>query len=178
MRFFHPRQLVLILAVAFAPRLARASSDYPDLIRTKLGLARVPDCTLCHSDDNGGNGTIVTWFGLSMQDFGVQGKRDDLLDAALDRVRDEEWDSDADGIPDVEELQSGSDPNDGPGRTGGPPRPDRGCATTVGETHRSTIALPGLLLVAVFALKRLRWFRTASAWSQSRLGRASREYRA
>ena len=153
----HPL-IALILAVTAIPRVTRASSDYPEIIKAKLGLARVPDCTLCHSDDNGGNGTIVTWFGLSMQDFGVQGKSAGLLDTALDRVRDEELDSDADGIPDVEELQTGSDPNDGPGRTGGPPRPDRGCAMAVGEIHRSTIALPGWLLVAVFALKRLRRF--------------------
>jgi len=82
MRFFRLSTLVLAITSLLIAVTARASSDYPDIIKAKLGLAKVPDCVLCHSDDNGGNGTIVTWFGLSMQDFGVQGKRPDLLESA------------------------------------------------------------------------------------------------
>src|SRR5262249_7781627 len=116
MRYPSPLPLVLASMMVLVAGRARASSDYPQAVRGKLGLSRAPDCILCHSDDKGGNGTIVTWFGLSMQDFGVQGKRPDLLDAALDRLREEDTDSDADGSPDIEELQAGTDPNDGPGR--------------------------------------------------------------
>jgi hypothetical protein len=155
-------------AMALVTQKAAASSDYPDLIKNKFGLARAPDCTLCHSDDNGGNGTIVKWFGLTMQDLGVQGKRPDLLDAALDRDRDDEIDSDADGIPDVEELQSGTDPNDGPGRTGGPPRPERGCAISPREPGDLG---SGLLIALAWSAKR------ASAWSRRRRDRGFRKCR-
>jgi hypothetical protein len=75
MRDFTPLLFALTAAWALVAGRASASSEYPDVIKSRLGLARAPDCTLCHSDDKGGNGSIVRWFGLTMQDFGVQGKR-------------------------------------------------------------------------------------------------------
>lgn len=167
MRFHTLPTLALAVATAVTAVSARASSDYPDIVKSKLGLAKVPDCVLCHSDDNGGDGTIVTWFGLSMQDFGVQGKRPDLLDVALDKIQNEDWDSDGDGISDIDELRAGSDPNDGPGRTGGPPRPGRGCA--VGPVMDGNAGW-SMLLAAFVA-------RTARAWSLRRRDRASPGYR-
>jgi hypothetical protein len=140
----------MVFALALVEAVAGASSDYPDIIKTKLGLAKAPDCVLCHSDDKGGNGTIVTWVGLSMQDFGLQGKRPDVLDATLDRIAREEWDSDGDSLPDVEELRLGSDPNDGPGRTDGPPRPGRGCSLG-GSPNAEGGAMVILLALAALA---------------------------
>jgi hypothetical protein len=154
-----------IVALLLVARSARASSDYPDVIKNKFGLAKAPDCVLCHADDNGGNGTVVKYFGLTMLDFGVQGKRPDQLDAALDRDRDEETDSDGDGIPDVDELKSGSDPNDGPGPTASPPRPGRGCALGAARNEQPPGALVFLGAIAA---------RRALSWSRRRRGRACR----
>src|SRR4051812_40067348 len=94
---------------------ANASTNYPSVIETRLGLTKEPACTLCHQDLNGGNGTIVTWFGFALQSRGLQGAQTDSLTKALDDDISEGADSDGDGSSDAEEFTMGTDPNDGPG---------------------------------------------------------------
>ena len=105
--------LGVLLVVSYA-RAAGASSSYPAYLKDQLRLPATPDCTLCHRDDNGGTGTVVTPFGQSMMGFGLRGSDTASLSAALAADDTRDWDSDGDGVPDIEELKEGKDPNDGP----------------------------------------------------------------
>lgn len=71
----------------------------------------VPQCTLCHRDANGGRGTVVTPFGFTMMDQGLRGKNPGRVPIALEDVRQGQYDSDGDGVGDVQELQAGASPN-------------------------------------------------------------------
>src|SRR6185436_7455459 len=80
---------------------------------------------------------------------GVQGRNSGSLLAALAEMDAEQSDSDGDGIPDLDELRAGSDPNDGPGNN--LPVPLTGCAVAR--------ALPGFGLPFFGLLLALGWAR-------------------
>jgi hypothetical protein len=93
------------------PSTAIASRRFPEQIASELGLSYQPACSLCHSKGNTGPGTVSTPVGLSLKARGLQpGGRASVSTslAALDR---DHTDSDGDGVADVDELRSGSDPN-------------------------------------------------------------------
>src|SRR6476646_2738964 len=83
---------------------AVASASYPSLIvdevqkLTGKTIAEAPPCTLCHTSLSGGNGTVVTYVGLSMQDFGLQGGKPSQLVEVVDESYGMSWDSDGDGV--------------------------------------------------------------------------------
>ncbi len=93
-------------------RLAWADPTYPAEIQSHLGLSYAPPCTLCHSSNAGGLGTVVTPFGKAMRSAGLT---TDIatLDPALDALAKANVDSNGDGIPDIQQLKAGSDPNTG-----------------------------------------------------------------
>lgn len=94
--------------------VARASGGYPAEIQSYLGLSCAPQCTICHEDNGGGNGTVVQPFGAAMMDRGLTGgSQYDLLHAALDAVATDGVDSDGDGLTDTDALGEGIDPNTG-----------------------------------------------------------------
>jgi hypothetical protein len=146
------RTLALASAVALVARASHASQDYPSVIADKL-MVPAPDCTLCHRDNNGGTGTVVTQFGLSMMAFGAMGKNPASLEQALDADSASGCDSDGDGLPDIPELMAGTDPSDGPGGTCGAPGPKHGCGATIGrrETGRQFGASLTLFAAALLA---------------------------
>jgi hypothetical protein len=154
------RSSSILLAMAFFARGAHASTNYPMLIgakvKAKTGMAiPAPPCTLCHAGTTGGTGTVVTDFGLAMQDFGARGKDPQSLENALDFAFGQDWDSDGDEVPDLEELASGKDPNDGPGRTNGIPRPQHGCSAARGPARQGgAAAVLGCGLAFFFARRR------------------------
>lgn len=101
---------VLSAGVLFSSRAA-ASPTYPGELQALLDMPCVPQCTLCHRDNNGGRGTVVTPFGQAMRQAGLVYKRPDLIQPALDKLQQEGVDSDGDGVGDVDELRQGRNPN-------------------------------------------------------------------
>jgi hypothetical protein len=112
---------------ALAPAAA-ASEEYPGKIQSTLGLECAPPCTMCHDNPLGGLGTVRTKFGLAIRGTGpLDCCSPDSIPAALAAlsqpsctpspggvpVAGAPCDSDGDGVPDIEELQAGRDPNAG-----------------------------------------------------------------
>ncbi len=104
----------ILSALALASSLtASASSLYPTTVKTKLGLADFPDCSLCHLNGITGTGTVNTPFGKSMRTIGGAqgGSQTAKIEAALATLEAMGTDSDGDGTPDIAELKAGRDPN-------------------------------------------------------------------
>ena len=132
----------LVLLVASVPALA--SPTFPADIRSHVGTPKTPACSLCH-DGTPGIGTATSPFAASMKMRGLVANDVGSLNAALDALDCEKTDSDGDGVPDIDELRRGWDPNlpnkaDGtvvPGATR--PQvlvPTYGCSTALrAETH-------------------------------------------
>ncbi len=125
---------------------AHASHDYPRQIHDKYSLGYTPECTMCHATNECGTGTVVTDFGLALIAFGAKGKDAASLDDALDADSIRHWDSDGDGMADIDEVAHGTDPS-GPalGRVAGP---KHGCALSRGAAPRGAfvaMALVGLI---------------------------------
>lgn len=152
-----------------------ASMAFPEAIQKELGLADVPPpapgCRICHRDDNGMLKTVTKPFGQAMMKAGATATSVPKMLDALRSLDARGIDSDADTIPDVEELREGTDPNaktalampPGAGGAGGAaaevppaeeeevvssiPLPETGCAVAGGSNVHTTPAS-----VALFAL--------------------------
>lgn len=161
---FLTRTLALASALGLVAGVCAASDNYPFEIQKKLGIDQ-PDCTLCHRDDKGGTGTVVTLFGVSLEGFGAVGKNPSSLDNALDEDAASNCDSDGDGVPDIAELMAGTDPSDGPGGVCGAPAPKHGCdASIAGRAPGGRWAAHAVLLVAgLFVFRRARRRRRGTA---------------
>ena len=139
---------LLLLAVAVAaPLSARATPDFPAAIGRDLKVSTPPACTICHATNEGGAGTVVKPFGRYLISRGLVPFDESSLAGSLAAAQGEKHDSDGDGIPDVDALQRGLDPNGSPS---GAPRvedPSFGCSTTGGEAGNT------LLLALVVGLR-------------------------
>ncbi len=146
----------IALAFAAAPGLAAASPSYPGLITTDLSLdytLGTTDCILCHATNTGGVGTVVQPFGKAMKAAGLTLENPPALATALMKLAADKTDSDCNGIPDIQQLEDGQDPNNGVylnGDTATPPA-NPGCATT------ATTELPAFGCGARIAPARLSW---------------------
>lgn len=107
----HRKILAVFISILSWSGGAAASQEYPGLIQEELDMPCVPQCTLCHRDANGGRGTVVTPFGLTMMDEGLRDNAPGRVPTALEGVLQGEYDSDGDGRGDIEELREGSSPN-------------------------------------------------------------------
>jgi len=140
MRLRAPVSTSIALLVAAASGSAAASPTYPADIKTDLSLTYdlgTTHCTICHATNAGGIGTVVQPFGKAMKAAGLTLENPPALQTALTTLDAAMTDSDCDGVPDIEQLKAGRDPNtgayiDGSGRTA---PADPGCAgATPSET--------------------------------------------
>lgn len=152
--------LGLFGVLAAAP--ASASETYPPDLKKQLMLAEEPGtppgCQLCHKDDEGGVGNVDKPFGRSLMREGAVGASIPSLRAALKALDETAWDSDGDGVGDIDELRAVTDPNVGAdGTVNDPyadiPLPETGCSLARG--NRGSLA-SGLGLAAAWALLLLR----------------------
>jgi hypothetical protein len=124
------------LLFAFTPRLASAYFPFPADIQQHLALTYTPPCTICHATTAGGlPSTLVHPFGQAMLRAGslTFTSTEAEVDAALDDLAATKNDSDCNGIPDIEQLEQGRDPNppgeyiDGSNKPTPDDEPDAGC---------------------------------------------------
>ncbi len=130
---------------------AWATGEYPDVLQSTLSLPSYPSCALCHQGPQA-VGTVVTPFGMSLRARGLVSFNNAALRSALEKLEADKVDSDGDGVPDIEELKTGRDPNraEATGGDGEPileevlPEPTYGCGVAPGGL---SLGLAGLLLV-------------------------------
>lgn len=157
MRWF--ASTALCAGIALVSGAASASPNYPDTVKTYLGLTNAPQCALCHGDGKTGLGTVTTPFGKSALAEGLVNSDTSKLKSVLDLMKADAIDSDDDGVGDIDELLAKTDPNvAGGGTVEDVPQLTYGCAATLapGRPGPSSGAVLGLGLVAALTWARRR----------------------
>ena len=127
--------------------VATATANFPAALQSELGATCAPPCTVCHTNNSGGTGTVTQPFGVAMKDRGLVGSSVSKLQEALAQMDADGVDSDGDGILDTQALADGIDPNDGTAFCNAI-RPEYGCVN--GGTYAGVL----LFLLPVVARRR------------------------
>ena len=135
------KRLGLVWCIA-ATWPAMASTNYPVVVQSHLSLSAPPrqSCGLCHTNGVTGSGTVNTPVGKALKARGMVSGNEGSLRAALDALARDGVDSDGDGVPDIEELKAGTDPNVAGTDTTSTATPKYGCGAE---------AVPGLEALAL-----------------------------
>jgi hypothetical protein len=150
-------------ALTVAAPIAHATPNFPDRIASELGLGDPPPCSVCHSGPPG-PGNASTPFASAMRSRGLAAYDEASLVTALTALRAARTDSDRDGIPDVDELLAGGDPNRGAATAeqgGDDVEPEYGCAAapTFGDASRglgTVVSSSAIVLAGAAVLRRRR----------------------
>lgn len=133
--------------------VAQARPEFPPDIARHLSASVDPACSICHLEGKTGGITVVTPFALALRAHGFT-ESSATLNAALDQMAADGTDTDGDGVPDVEELRAGTDPNSPVlGATTADPR--YGCGVASGPWRPAWLA-PGLIVAAAALRRRAR----------------------
>jgi len=149
----HP---LLLAAVLVVPVAARATPDFPAAIARDLQLSAPPACTICHTTNAGGSGTVVKPFGKYLVSRGLAPFDESSLAGALAAAAGERHDTDGDGVLDVDALKQGLDPNGTSSHGPSLEDPTFGCRTTGGDPG-STLLLVAVVLLRLAAGHVARW---------------------
>jgi hypothetical protein len=149
MAAFSGSSLLVAAAALLVAASARASESYPETVEGALATPCPPACTTCHTRPEGGELTANTPVGISARRAGLECCNPNLLREVLATLETNATDSDMDGVPDMDELRAGTDPNAAEGKLECyVPPPDEGCATSA-RAARGSGALPWTFGVAL-----------------------------
>jgi hypothetical protein len=146
-----PLNITIACIAALLPSVAGATPTFPQVIADKLGLAKPPDCIICHLTNQGGAGTSVRPFSLYLQSRGLRPFDEASLRAALDAAAAEHHDSNGNGVDDIDELKQGHDPNPAAGE-----QPRYGCGARIASSHHEPSSAALLAVCAGLLLARRR----------------------
>jgi hypothetical protein len=165
---FRAGSLAVVAAVILYSSAAAANRKFPGILAERLHMPCAPTCLVCHDSENGGLNTLrtITVNGQQLPGFGKHIKSacpvDGLNENSL--LDDSVWacvvdvsqmsDLDGDGVPDLQELTIGQDPNDPADHPLCTDQPAYGCAPDrvarggpiddVGGVAAAAVALAGL----------------------------------
>lgn len=100
--------IAVTLTALSSAKSALALPEFPEKLQEATNAPCIPQCNICHRDDNGGGGTIDKPFVKSLREYG---ELEHDMKGAVDALAQAGVDSDGDGTPDVTEIKNGDDPN-------------------------------------------------------------------
>ncbi|HEU4539038.1 MAG TPA: hypothetical protein VFS00_33185 [Polyangiaceae bacterium] len=144
-----------LLSLTAAPR-AFASQSYPGIINGKYNPDPAVSCPLCHQGATDRTTAVQPFVLMLKGDYGLTLGNPDLLSQALDQAEADETDVDGDGVGDIEELRSGTDPNVSGGSAA--PTPEYGCVKSSVATAppNASAYVPLALGAALLGARRAR----------------------
>lgn len=164
-------------AALLGSSVASACPNFAGDIQTDLGLSYTPLCTICHTTEAGGTGTVTKAFGIAMKANGLSPCSDSSVQTALNALEKQNHSSAGDGISDITKLKEGLDPNlSGPAVEVPLPPVAYGCAATMAKSDvaggGAAVAVVAML-GASFAFRR-RLSPSRSPGARRKGGRARR----